>query len=239
MMKAEASEQYPIIEKLEYNFLINEDIYSFNTLMSLLNDKNFVKFSKNDFYMKDYVIKNLKKFFYDLSNIDQIIDNLETLISNDLNRYEYLISIKAQYRAFRDKKLIDKLEYELIETFDVSYMMDSLTYPSSKKDSKILQIGENFKENIYSDKELVSNLTRDMGKYCKLKIKANILTLDQSTHRQLKFDSTNSIYAEDITLKQMKKIYDKSVSYLYKSVVDVYAEYYFRGLIREVLERYQ
>ena len=103
-MKAEASEQYPIIEKLEYNFLINEDIYSFNTLMSLLYDKNFVKFSKNDFYMKDYVIKNLKKFFYDLSNIDQIIDNLETLISNDLNRYEYLISIKAQYRAFRDKK---------------------------------------------------------------------------------------------------------------------------------------
>lgn len=56
-MKADLSERYPIIEKLEYNFLINEDIYSLNTLMSLLHDKNFVYFSKNSFYVKDYVLK--------------------------------------------------------------------------------------------------------------------------------------------------------------------------------------
>ena len=239
MMKAQFSEQYPIIEKLEYNFLINEDIYSLNTLMSLLYDKNFVKFSKNDYYVKDYVMKNLKKYFWDLSNIDQIIDYLEASITADINRYEYLISIKAQYRAFRDKKMVDNLEYELIECFGVSYMMRNFSYYSSKNDPKVREIGENFKDNIYTDKRLVSNLKANMGKFCDLKIRSSILNIDQSTHKQLRFDTSNFIYTEDITLNQTRKIYDKSLSYLYKSIVDVYAEYYFRGLIREVLERYQ
>lgn len=239
MMKAQFSEQYPIIEKLEYNFLINEDVYSLNTLMSLLYDKNFVKFSKNDYYVKDYVMKNLKKYFWDLSNIDQIIDYLEASITADINRYEYLISIKAQYRAFRDKKMVDNLEYELIECFGVSYMMRNFSYYSSKNDPKVREIGENFKDNIYTDKRLVSNLKANMGKFCDFKIRSSILNIDQSTHKQLRFDTSNFIYTEDITLNQTRKIYDKSLSYLYKSIVDVYAEYYFRGLIREVLERYQ
>lgn len=238
-MKAQVSEQYPIIEKLEYNFLINEDIYSLNTLMSLLYDKNFVKFSKNDYYVKDYVMKNLKKYFWDLSNIDQIIDYLEASITSDLNRYEYLISIKAQYRAFKDKKMVDELEFELIDCFGVSYMMDTLSYQSSKNDPKVIEIGESFKDRIYTDKKLVSNLKSNMGKFCDSKIRANVLNIDRSTHKQLRFDTSNFIYTEDITLNQTRKIYDKSLSYLYKSIVDVYAEYYFRGLTREVLERYQ
>ena len=77
-----------------------------------------------------------------------------------------------------------------------------------------------------------------MGKFCDLKIKDEIYILDQSTHKQLRFD-TNNIYTEDITINQTRKIYQKSVSYLYKTIVDIYAEYYFRGLMREVLERYQ
>ncbi len=238
-MKAQqVNEQYPIIEKLEYNFLINEDIYSLNTLMSLLYDKNFVKFSKNDFYVKDYVMKNLKKYFWDLSNIDQIIDNLEALITNDINRYEYLISVKAQYRAFRDKAMIDKLEFLLIEEYGVSYLMDTVFLNNFRSDSKVIEIGEDFKDNIYSDKELVSNLKKNMGRYCDMKIKSKVYTIDKSTHKQLRFD-TNYIYTEDITINQTKKIYEKSLSYLYKSIVDVYAEYYYRGLVREVLERYQ
>lgn len=239
MMKAQFSEQYPIIEKLEYNFLINEDVYSLNTLMSLLYDKNFVKFSKNDYYVKDYVMKNLKKYFWDLSNIDQIIDYLEASITADINRYEYLLSIKAQYRAFRDKKMVDNLEYELIDCFGVSYMMRNFSYYSSKNDPKVREIGEKFKDNIYTDKRLVSNLKANMGKFCDLKIRSSVLNIDQSTHKQLRFDTSSFIYTEDITLNQTRKIYDKSLSYLYKSIVDVYAEYYFRGLIREVLERYQ
>ena len=238
-MKAQLNEQYPIIEKLEYNFLINEDIYSLNTLMSLLYDKNFVKFSKNDYYVKDYVMKNIRKYFWDLSNIDQIISYLEAAITSDINRYEYLISIKAKYRAFRDKDMVDKLEFELIENFGVSYMMDNLNYQMGIKDSKIIEIGETFKDKIYTDKQLVTNLKRNMGKFCDAKIRANVLRLDQSTHKQLRFDTSSFIYTEDITLNQTKKIYDKTVSYLHRSIVDVYAEYYYRGLIREVLERYQ
>lgn len=237
-MKAELNEQYPIIEKLEYNFLINEDIYSFNTLMSLLYDKNFVKFSKNDYYVKDYVIKNLKKYFWNLSDIDQIAMTLENLVTDDLNRYEFWISVKAQYRAFKDKKMIDDLECDIINDLGVNFLMDNFYPTINKNDPKLVELADKYKVNIYNDKNLVSKLKENMGIYCDLKIKSKIYTLDQTTHKQLRFD-TSSIYTEDITITQTKKIYEKSQSYLYKSIVDIYAEYYFRGLLREVLERYQ
>ncbi|MBS6105737.1 MULTISPECIES: hypothetical protein [Anaerococcus] len=237
-MKAELNEQYPIIEKLEYNFLINEDIYSFNTLMSLLYDKNFVKFSKNDYYVKDYVIKNLKKYFRNLSDIDQIAMTLENLVTDDLNRYEFWISVKAQYRAFKDKKMIDDLECDIINDLGVNFLMDNFYPTINKNDPKLVELADKYKVNIYNDKNLVSKLKENMGIYCDLKIKSKIYTLDQTTHKQLRFD-TSSIYTEDITINQTKKIYEKSQSYLYKSIVDIYAEYYFRGLLREVLERYQ
>ncbi|MDU4025405.1 Uncharacterised protein [Anaerococcus octavius] len=237
-MKAELNEQYPIIEKLEYNFLINEDIYSFNTLMSLLYDKNFVKFSKNDYYVKDYVIKNLKKYFRNLSDIDQIAMTLENLVTDDLNRYEFWISVKAQYRAFKDKKMIDDLECDIINDLGVNFLMDNFYPTINKNDPKLVELADKYKVNIYNDKNLVSKLKENMGIYCDLKIKSKIYTLDQTTHKQLRFD-TSSIYTEDITITQTKKIYEKSQSYLYKSIVDIYAEYYFRGLLREVLERYQ
>lgn len=237
-MKAEVNEQYPIIEKLEYNFLINEDIYSFNTLMSLLYDKNFVKFSKNDYYIKDYVMRNLKKYFWNLSDIDQIIMTLESLITDDLNRYEFWISVKAQYRAFKDKKMIDDLECDIINDLGVRFLMENMYPTINKNDPRLLNLADKYKINIYDDKNLVSKLKENMGIYCDLKVKSKIYTLDQTTHKQLRFD-TSSIYTEDITLNQTKKIYEKSQSYLYKSIVDIYAEYYFRGLLREVLERYQ
>ena len=237
-MKAELNEQYPIIEKLEYNFLINEDIYSFNTLMSLLYDKNFVKFSKNDYYVKDYVIKNLKKYFRNLSDIDQIAMTLENLVTDDLNRYEFWISVKAQYRAFKDKKMIDDLECDIINDLGVNFLMDNFYPTINKNDPKLVELADKYKVNIYYDKNLVSKLKENMGIYCDLKIKSKIYTLDQTTHKKLRFD-TSSIYTEDITITQTKKIYEKSQSYLYKSIVDIYAEYYFRGLLREVLERYQ
>ncbi|WP_273359304.1 hypothetical protein [Anaerococcus octavius] len=226
------------MEKLEYNFLINEDIYSFNTLMSLLYDKNFVKFSKNDYYVKDYVLKNLKKYFRNLSDIDQIAMTLENLVTDDLNRYEFWISVKAQYRAFKDKKMIDDLECDIINDLGVNFLMDNFYPTINKNDPKLVELADKYKVNIYNDKNLVSKLKENMGIYCDLKIKSKIYTLDQTTHKQLRFD-TSSIYTEDITINQTKKIYEKSQSYLYKSIVDIYAEYYFRGLLREVLERYQ
>lgn len=237
-MKAEVNEQYPIIEKLEYNFLINEDIYSFNTLMSLLYDKNFVKFSKNDYYVKEYVMRNLKKYFWNLSDIDQIILTLENLITDDLNRYEFWISVKAQYRAFKDKKMIDDLECDIINELGVRFLMENMYPTINKNDPKLIDLGNKYKENIYDDKHLVSKLKENMGIYCDLKVKSKVYTLDQTTHKQLRFDTSN-IYTDDITISQTKKIYEKSQSYLYKSIVDIYAEYYFRGLLREVLERYQ
>lgn len=237
-MKADLSERYPIIEKLEYNFLINEDVYSLNTLMSLLHDKNFVYFSKNNFYVKDYVLKNLKKYFWNLRDIDQVIDSLDRLISQDIYRYEYIISIKAQYRAFRDKKAVDQLEYKLIDDLGVNYLIESTNFHYNRLDPIIIEISDNFKRKIYNNKGLVKELNKDIKVYSDMLIRDKIYNIDTTTHKQLSFD-TDSIYTEDITSQQSKKMYEKTLTYLYKSIVDTYAEYYFRGLIREVFKRYQ
>lgn len=237
-MKTELRKAIPVIEKLEYNYLVDEDIYSLNTLMSLLYDRNFINFSKHTYYSKEYCFKNLKKYFWNLVDIDEIINSLSRNIGGDIDRYEYLISIKAQYRAFRSKKAIDKLEFLMIEAFGVDFLLDETNLYYNREDKEIIKIGNIMKDVIFSNRELVANLRRDLYKFSDIVLRKKIYAIDMLTHKQLTFNK-ESIFTEDITTKQTQKIYEKTVNYLYRSVVDTYAEYYYRGLIREVFERYQ
>lgn len=237
-MKTELRKAIPVIEKLEYNYLVDEDIYSLNTLMSLLYDRNFINFSKHSYYSKEYCFKNLKKYFWNLVDIDEIINSLSRNIGGDIDRYEYLISIKAQYRAFRSKKAIDKLEFLMIEAFGVDFLLDETNLYYNREDKEIIKIGNIMKDVIFSNRELVANLRRDLYKFSDIVLRKKIYAIDMLTHKQLTFNK-ESIFTEDITTKQTQKIYEKTVNYLYRSVVDTYAEYYYRGLIREVFERYQ
>ena len=237
-MKAELRKTIPVIEKLEYNYLVDKDIYSLNTLMSLLYDRNFINFSKHSYYTKDYCFKNLRKYFWNLVDIDEIINSLSRNIGSDIDRYEYLISIKAQFRAFKSKKSIDRLEFLMIEAFGVDFLLDSTNLFYNRDDKEIVKIGNTMKEAIISDRELVACLRRDLYNFSDLVLKRKIYDIDILTHKQLTFN-TQSIFTEDITSKQTQKIYEKTINYLYRSIVDTYAEYYYRGLIREVFERYQ
>lgn len=237
-MKAELRKSIPVIEKLEYNYLVDEDIYSLNTLMSLLYDRNFMNFSKHTYYAKEYCFKNLKKYFWNLVDIDEIINSLSRNIGADIDRYEYLISIKAQYRAFRSKKSVDKLEFLLIDTFGVDFLLDGANLYYNRDDKEIVKIGHVMKDIIFSNRDLVASLRRDLYNFSDLVLKKKIYDIDMLTHKQLTFN-TESIFTEDITTKQTRKIYDKTINYLCRSMVDTYAEYYYRGLIREVFERYQ
>lgn len=237
-MKTELRKAIPVIEKLEYNYLVDEDIYSLNTLMSLLYDRNFINFSKHSYYTKEYCFKNLKKYFWNLVDIDEIINSLSRNIGGDIDRYEYLISIKAQYRAFRSKKAIDKLEFLMIEAFGVDFLLDETNLYYNREDKEIVKIGNIMKDVIFSNRELVANLRRDLYKFSDIVLRKKIYAIDMLTHKQLTFNK-ESIFTEDITTKQTQKIYEKTINYLYRSVVDTYAEYYYRGLIREVFERYQ
>lgn len=237
-MKAEIRKHIPVIEKLEYNYLVDEDIYSLNTLMSLLYDRNFINFSKHSYYSKDYCFKNLKKYFWNLVDIDEIINSLSRNIGSDIDRYEYLISVKAQFRAFRSKKPVDKLEFLMIETFGVDYLLDGANFYYNADDKKLIKIGNHMKDAIFSDRDLVAHLRRDLYNFADICLKNKIYAIDMLTHKQLTFNK-ESIFTEDITTKQTQKIYEKTVNYLSRSMIDTYAEYYYRGLIREVFERYQ
>ena len=173
-----------------------------------------------------------------MRDIDQVIDSLDRLISSAIYRYEYIISIKAQYRAFREKKMVDQLEYVILDQLGVDYLIESTNFNYNRFDPKIIEISKNFKNKIYEDRSLVKELNKDIRVYADKMLMKKIYNIDTTTHKQLSFD-TDSIYTEDITSQQSKKMYEKTLTYLYKSIVDTYAEYYFRGLIREVFKRYQ
>lgn len=237
-MKAELSKSFPIIEKLEYNYLVDKDVYSLNTLMSLLYDRCLANFSKHSYYAKDYCFRNLKKYFWNLVDIDEIINSLSRNIGKDIDRYEYLISIKAQYRAFNTKKDVDKLELLMIEALGVEYLIEGRNYFYNREDKIMVGIGDNLKSSIFDNKALLAKIKEDVYNFSDLVLKDKIYHLDLSTNKQLTFNR-ESIFTEDITIKQTQKIYEKTINYLSRSMVDIYAEYYYRGLIREVFERYQ
>ena len=231
-----SAKKKPLIEKLEYDYLINEDISSLNTLMSLYDNKNFRNYKKNKFFIKPYILKNIKKNFWYLSDIDQIIISLDKLIGKDLDRFEFLLSLKSEYKAFKDKELIDDLEYLAINYYGVSFLFeeneifteDSIYVNKSKED---------YFRKIYNDKFLVSKIRNSVKEYSDTYLKLKVLNLDVNTNKQLAFDM-DMIYTEDITIKQAQEINDKLVSLLYKIAIDVYAEYYWKGLCIEVVNRY-
>ncbi|MDU5912905.1 MAG: hypothetical protein E6Z21_01290 [Anaerococcus vaginalis] len=231
-----SAEKKPIIEKLEYDYLINEDISSLNTLMSLYDNKNFRNYKKNKFFIKPYILKNLKKNFWYLSDIDQIIISLDKSIGKDLDRFEFLLTLKSEYKAFKDKELIDDLEYLAINYYGVSFLFEENEIFTEDnpyvKDEK-----ENYLKKIYNNKELISKIRKSVKNYSDTYLKSKVLNLDVNTNKQLAFD-IDMIYTEDITLKQALEINDKLVSLLYNIAIDVYANYYWKGLCIEVVNRY-
>ncbi|MDU2829221.1 MAG: hypothetical protein E7C03_01940 [Anaerococcus sp.] len=231
-----SAEKKPIIEKLEYDYLINEDISSLNTLMSLYDNKNFRNYKKNKFFIKPYILKNLKKNFWYLSDIDQIIISLDKSIGKDLDRFEFLLTLKSEYKAFKDKELIDDLEYLAINYYGVSFLFEENEIFTEDnpyvKDEK-----ENYIKKIYNNKELISKIRKSVKNYSDTYLKSKVLNLDVNTNKQLAFD-IDMIYTEDITLKQALEINDKLVSLLYNIAIDVYANYYWKGLCIEVVNRY-
>ncbi len=231
-----SAEKKPIIEKLEYDYLINEDISSLNTLMSLYDNKNFRNYKKNKFFIKPYILKNLKKNFWYLSDIDQIIISLDKSIGKDLDRFEFLLTLKSEYKAFKDKELIDDLEYLAINYYGVSFLFEENEIFTEDnpyvKDEK-----ENYLKKIYNNKELISKIRKSVKNYSDTYLKSKVLNLDVNTNKQLAFD-IDMIYTEDITLKQALEINDKLVSLLYNVAIDVYANYYWKGLCIEVVNRY-
>ena len=96
---------------------------------------------------------------------------------------------------------------------------------------------DNYLKKIYDNKELVSDIRKSVKNYSDTYLKLKVLNLDVNTNKQLAFD-IDMIYTEDITLKQAQEINDKLVSLLYKIAIDVYANYYWKGLCIEVVNRY-
>lgn len=235
-MTSSARDNLPIIEKLEYNYLVNDDISSLNTLISLFDDKHFKVDPFQKAYIRPYILKNLRKFFWNLANIDQIIECIDESIGNELDRYEYLISIKAQYKAFNDKKDIDDLECKAVEYYGASFLFENnKIFNENTPDS--LYIKNLYLEKIYNDKELIGQINRNCKEYSDKYLKDKILNLDVNTNKQLAFN-IDYIYTDDITLEQSNKINNKIINYLSNSVLDIFAENFWIGLVNEVIKRY-
>lgn len=231
-----SAEKKPIIEKLEYDYLINDDISSLNTLMSLYDNKNFRNFNKNKYFIKSYIFKNLKKNFWYLADIDQIIRSLDGSIGRDLDKFEFLLSIKSENKSFKDKKSIDDLEFCAINYYGDSFLFEE-NQIFTEDNKYVYDTKNSYVRKIYEDKKLISSIRKDVKKYSDTYLKYKILNLDVNTNKQLAFNM-DMFYTEDITINQAMEINDKIVSLFYNIAVDVYADYYWKGLCIEVINRY-
>ncbi|MGO3019124.1 MAG: hypothetical protein ACTIH2_08250 [Anaerococcus sp.] len=235
-MTSSARDTLPIIEKLEYNYLINDDKASLNTLISLFDDKDFKVDPHKRVYIRPYILKNLRKFFWNLANIDQIIESIDNTIGSELDRYEYLISIKAQFKAFNDKKHIDDLECKAIEYYGASFLFENNKLFNENTQNS-LYIKSQYLNYIYNDRDLISKINKSCKEYSDKYLRDKILNLDVNTNKQLAFN-IDYIYTDDITLEQSNKINNKIINYLSNSVLEIFAENYWIGLVNEVIKRY-
>lgn len=230
-------EKEPIYEKLEYDYLINDDDRSLDILMSLLDEYDISQKDIGNFKVKTYVLRNLKRYFHFLTDIDSIIEKLNETIGSCIDRFEVIVFIKARGAAIKDKKMIDELENRAISYYGPEYLLDGNDFLSDKFSPFYKEALKMVEDLVREDKNFLSNLYKEISQYCKATILDKILNLDRDADKQLQFDFS-SIYTSDITLDESKKIYYKTLNYMYTAMVDAYCDYYVLSLGKEVLKRY-
>ncbi|EEB36467.1 hypothetical protein ANHYDRO_00767 [Anaerococcus hydrogenalis DSM 7454] len=135
-----------------------------------------------------------------------------------------------------DKKLIDDLEFCAINYYGDSFLFEENQIFT--EDNKYVSDTKNkYVRKIYENKKLIASIRKDVKKYSDTYLKYKVLNLDVNTNKQLAFDM-DMIYTEDITINQAMEINDKLVSLFYNIAIDVYANYYWKGLCIEVINRY-
>ncbi|NLW52457.1 MAG: hypothetical protein GXY87_03720 [Tissierellia bacterium] len=228
-------------QSLEYQFLYNDDPNSIFLLLSWLDNKNLADNLVPKYTVTKALLTGLRRSIRNREDKKSIVDGINRLVADDLNRLELAFVIKAYRNAFYNSALIDKLENLALEEFTPHELANATTLFHHRESEKINKIKDMMMDQLHKNKDIAvsEKYSNDfLDKY----VKKKIFRVNYYMNKQIVIDYENTgilkLEGSTLTIKELKHIYEKSKFYINRSLKMAYINQYWYSLNDSVLRRY-
>ncbi len=227
---------------LEYQFLYNDDADSIFLLLSWLENRYIGESLVPKYTVTKALLTGLRRSIRGRKDKKSIVEAVNKLVGDDINRLELAFTIKAYRNAITYNKLIDRLEVLALKKYEPMQLKDKKILFHYSEDREILKFKENVKEKLIKSKVLSENEYHTyyfMDKYVKKKFFRVNFYMD----KQIVVDYPNSeimtLEGKNLTIKELQYFYSKAKFYVNRALQEAYYNQFWNSLNDQVLGRYQ
>lgn len=229
-------------QSLEYQFLYNDDPNSIFLLLSWLDNKNLCDNLVPKYSVTKALLTGLRRSIRNRDDKKSIVDGINRLVSDDLNRLELAFVIKAYRNAFYNYRLIDKLEELALSEFTPSQLANTQLLFHNHKSEKVQAFKDQMIKELYDNKDIFM-AEKYANDFLDKFIKKKIFRVNYYMDKQMVVDYNNTgifkLEGKSLSIKELKHIYEKSKFYINRSLKEAYCQQYWYSLNDCVLKRYQ
>ena len=229
-------------DSLEYQFLYNDDADSIFLLLSWLENRYIGEGLVPKYTVTKALLTGLRRSIRGRKDKRSIVDAVNKLIGDDINRLELAFTIKSYRNAITYDKLIDKLEVLALKKYNPNQLKEMNTLFHNSEDRDILKFKENVKETLLKSKVLSEN---EYHTYCFMDkyVKKKFFRVNFYMDKQIVVDYSNSeimtLEGKILTIKELQHFYSKAKFYVNRALQEAYFNQFWYSLNDQVLGRYQ
>lgn len=229
-------------KSLEYQFLYNDDPDSIFLLLSWLENKNLGDNLVPQYTVTKALLTGLRRSIRGRKDKKSIVDSINKLIGDDLNRMELAFTLKAWRNASENTQLIDKLERIALKHFTPNKLSNMKCLFHNEKTDEIINFKEELKNKLIRNKVLLNNEF-----HCNLfldrNIKKKFFRVNFYMDKQVVIDYPNpnilTLEGKNLTINEMQHLYNKAKFYINRQLEISYFNQYWYSLNDTILSRYR
>lgn len=228
-------------KSLEYQFLYNDDPNSIFLLLSWLENQCIGDSLLPKYTVTKALLTGLRRSIRGRKDKKSIVDAINKLIGDDLNRLELAFTIKSYRNALVYTKLIDKLEVLAVKKFDPNKISNMKLLFHNSTDPEVLKFKEKVKNELIKSKILANNeyhCNLFLDKYIKKKFFRVNFYMDKQVVMDYPYANILKLEGKNLTIKELQHFYSKAKFYINRALLNAYINQFWYSLNDSVLGRY-
>lgn len=228
-------------KSLEYQFLYKDDPDSIFLLLSWLENNNLGDNLVPKYSVTKSLLTGLRRTIRGRKDKKSIVDAINKLIGDDLNRMELAFTLKAYRNAYYTTQLVDKLERLALKVYTPNELSKMKCLFHDSDNHKILDFKNEVKCYLLKNK-ITTNNEYHCNKFIDDNLKKKFFRVNFYMDKQVVMDYHNSdiltLEGKNLSIKEILHLYNKSKFYINRQLEIAYFEQFWCSLNDIVLSRY-